>query len=143
MATVADLRTLVRDENSAVFTDAALQSALNASGDSLLRAAGIAFQGLAAEYATVGRSIKTDDLAIDTRSRGENLLKVAQSYFAEAAAADEAAADSIFQVVGRTPRATPFFPVVPEGTPWPIPSPLVDGPDLIPDPDYPGYWTTA
>lgn len=119
--TTDELRLLVRDDDENVFSDEALQAAIDASGDNVLRAAGIAFQGLAAEYAQIGRSTKTDDLAIDTRGRGADLLKVAQSFFAEAAAADEASASGFVQIVGLTPRECDTrWPVRPEGSPWPV-----------------------
>lgn len=116
---LADLRALIRDEDELVFTDESLDAAiLAAGGDSLLRAAGVAFQSLAAEHAIAGKSIRTDDLGIDTRGRGADLLKVAQSFFKEAAAADAAGADETFVVVPLPPR--PVIDIRPEATPYPI-----------------------
>ncbi|MEV5068862.1 hypothetical protein MRBLMI12_000418 [Microbacterium sp. LMI12-1-1.1] len=116
---LADVRSLVRDDGSVVFTDAQLTAAINATGNtSALRAAGNAFQSLAAEYAIKGRSVKTDDLAIDTRNRGKDLLEVANSFFAEAEAADKRAAGSFVAIVpvrGSKPRVTRI-----EATPAPV-----------------------
>lgn len=102
---IEDLRALVRDTDEVVFDDDALTVAINAAGDSILRAAGIAFSTLAAEYAALGRSTRTDDLAIDTKGRGHDLLAVAQSFFAQADAEDVRGSDDFLSVVefgGRT-----------------------------------------
>lgn len=111
------LRALIRDEDEAVFTDEALEAAVLAAGDSLLRAAGVAFRSLAAEYATKGKSVKTDDLAIDIRSRGKDLNEVADSFFKDANAQD--AAVSELNIVALPPRRSGGS-VRPEATPWPI-----------------------
>lgn len=103
----------------AVFSDADLAAALLASGSSPLRAAGSLYRSLAAQYTMSGRSIKTDDLAIDTRNRGKDLLEVAQSFFDEADSVDAATASDFFQVVpfgGRSPEGRPRV----EGSPWPL-----------------------
>ena len=117
---IEDLRNLIRDEDEEVFTDEALLGAITAAGDNVLRAAGLAFQALAAEYATNGRSIRTDDLAIDTRGRGADLLAVARSYFNEAAAADEASGEDFFQIVPFGGRRGNGCGCRPEGTPHPL-----------------------
>ncbi|MDF2691706.1 MAG: hypothetical protein K0S65_89 [Labilithrix sp.] len=135
----SEVRSLVRDPSSVVFSDTDLGAAISASGGrSALRAAGVAFQSLAAEYALLGRSVRTDDLAIDTRSRGKDLLEVAKSFFDEAAAEDARADGSYVNIVpgrGATSRVTRV-----EGTPWPV-APKPNTPDLVPA-DIPGYWTT-
>lgn len=120
MATTEELRELVRDSDEAVFTDEQLDAALLASGDNLLRAAGHAFQALAAEYAILGKSVRTEDLAIDTRGRGKDLLEVAQSYFDEATAADNAEAEAFFQIVPFGGRSRRGGCCGPEGTPRPL-----------------------
>lgn len=104
----------------AVWSDDALNMAASQSPGSYLRAAGYLFLQLAAEYAQSGKSIKTDDLAINTLGRGTDLLKVAQSFLDEATANENAAANDFFQIVpfaGRAGRTR----VRPEGTPWPLP----------------------
>lgn len=124
---IGGLRTLVGDTasteldppvagqaNYGTWSDADLLVALNTYKDSPLRAAGLLYRQLAAQYAQSGRSIKTDDLSIDTRSRGSDLFKTAQSFFDDADKADKAAASDFFQIVpfaGRKPRdyADTFF----------------------------------
>ena len=109
----------------AVFSDVALEIALVTAGGSILRAAGGLCRTLAVEYAQSGKSIKTDDLALDTRDRGKTLLDVAQSFFDEADAAEGAAAVDFFAVApfaGRTPSAIHV-----EGSPWPTPWSLPNG----------------
>ena len=101
----------------AVFSDVALEVALATSGGSVLRAAGHLCQTLAIEYAQSGKSIKTDDLAIDTRDRGKTLLDVARSFFSEADAAEGAAAVDFFAVAPFAGRTSSAIRV--EGSPWP------------------------
>ncbi len=100
------LRRLVRDPDSNVFEDDDLIAAIDAAGDSILRAAGIAFKTLAAEYVLIGKSVKTDDLAINTLSRGKDLLEVASSFFADARETDSRSSDSFFAVVPLPLRAS-------------------------------------
>lgn len=130
---VGALRLLVNDTSSipldpaevgyadyAVWSDDSLAAALAAAGDNPYRAAWSLFLGLAAEYAQSGRSIKTDDLAIDTKGRGADLLKVAQSYLDEAVAGESAAGNDFFQIVPFGGRAGRARRVRPEATPWSI-----------------------
>jgi hypothetical protein len=102
----------------AVFGDESLLGALAAAGDNLNRAAGNLFATLAVEYMQLGKSVRTDDLAIDTRGRGKDLLEVARSFWEQAALSDAATGGDIFTVVGPAGRAAPV--VRPEATPWPI-----------------------
>ena len=110
---VGQLRELVRDTDAvefspaqpgyrdfAVFSDSMLVMALSASGGNLLRAAGAAFMSLAAEYAMSGRSVKTDDLLLDTRNRGRDLAEIARSFYAEAEADDLKRANDFFDLAG-------------------------------------------
>ncbi|MFT4260345.1 hypothetical protein [Microbacterium sp.] len=103
----------------AIWSDDALQVALVNANDNQLRAAGLLFRQLAAEYAQTGQSITTDDLRIDTKGRGENLLKVAQSFLDEARANDNAAAEDFFQIVPFAGRSHSRC-VRPEATPYPL-----------------------
>lgn len=102
-----------------VWSDTALEAVLILKAGSALRAAGTLYLQLAAEYAQTQRSIKTDDLSINTSGRGDTLLKVAQSFLDEAQAGENAAASEYFQIVpfggrrGRQGRGRP------EATPWP------------------------
>lgn len=100
--------------------DAALEVALAAQGGSQLRAAGTLYLQLAAAFTISGRSIKTDDLAIDTKGRGNDLRAVAQSFFDEATAADNAATNDFFQIVPFAGRAGRACRTRPEGTPAPL-----------------------
>lgn len=118
---ITALRSLLRDDDSNVFTNAELQAAIDATGDdSILRAAGQAVQSLAMQYALAGKSIKTDDLGLDTTKRGSTLLDVAKSFFDEAAAADAAEADGGFQIVGFSGRPASANAYRVEGSPWPL-----------------------
>lgn len=102
----------------AQWSDDALLIALGAQGGNQLRAAGTLYLQLAAESAMTGRSIKTDDLSLDTRGRGNDLRLIAQWFFDEADGSDNTATNDFFQIVpfaGRRGRAC----VRPEGTPYP------------------------
>jgi hypothetical protein len=127
---VGSLRALVGDTSAsplnpveegyasyAVWSDLMLEAALFRAGSNLRRAAGDLYAQLAAEYAQLGRSVKTNDLALNTTSRGSDLLDVAKAFYEEAERADKAAAADIFTVVP-LPRARPL--VRPEATPWPM-----------------------
>jgi hypothetical protein len=103
-----------------VWSDDALAVALAAQSDNQLRAAGTLYLQLAAQYAQAEHSITTDDLRLDTRGRGADLLKVAQSFLDEATAADNAARDDFFQIVPFAGRAGRNQCVRPEGTPMPL-----------------------
>ena len=96
----------------AVFSDADLISYLSLAGNVTLRAAAIAIRRMALEYSSKGKSIKTDDLAIDLRSRGRDLLEVAKSFESAADAADSSAADDYFNIVpfGDSPFASTCRP---------------------------------
>ncbi len=81
------------------FSDAEILSFLTAAGDSVTRATGLAYFALARDLIAVGKSIKTDDQALDTRHRGKDMLEVGRSWIAEADAADAAAANDYFDIV--------------------------------------------
>jgi hypothetical protein len=101
-----------------VYSDADLEAFLTQTDGNELRAAGHAFRTLAAVYAASGRSIRTDDLNIDTTKRGSDFLAIAKSFFDEADAADEKAAMDFVKIVpfgGRTPAT-----YRPEATPYPL-----------------------
>ena len=121
--TVDDLRELLRDTGEPpVFSNAQLTVLADAYPDSIFRAAGAAIKTLALEAAAGERSVKTDDLAIDLRGRGKSLLDIAQSFFNDADAEDDAAGNDFFQIVpfgGRAGRSR----VRPEATPRPLPVP--------------------
>lgn len=97
--TLDDLRALVRDDDQVVFSDSQLDIAMAASPNNILRAAGIMFRTLAAEYALSGKSVKTDDLAIDIRQRGADLNAIAGSFFTDALQLDKIAASENTQIV--------------------------------------------
>jgi hypothetical protein len=78
----------------AYFSDAEITAFLTAAGDDPVRATGFAYLQLAASFAMQGKSIKTDDQAIDTKGRGKDLLEVAQSWLAQA----DAAANDFFDI---------------------------------------------
>lgn len=83
-----------------LYSDLALEAYLIEAGDNPLRAAGRAVTALAIEYSAKGKSVKTDDLAVDLRSRGKDLLAVARSFLEDANAEDAAEASDYFNIVG-------------------------------------------
>jgi len=97
--TIPQVRALIGDGDSQWFTDDEIQVYLDVTDANALRAAGTALQNLAVNFALKGRSIKTDDLSIDTRSRGTELAALAKQYFAQADDADKAASGDIFEIV--------------------------------------------
>lgn len=95
----------------AVWSDNDLAAALARAKGSVTRAAGALTRSLAIQYAAEGKSIKTDDLAIDVKGRGADLLAVAKAFFAEADAADISGGNDYFDIVGFTPDfSTDFTP---------------------------------
>ena len=100
------------------WSDDALEVALAANSGNQLRAAGTLYLQLAAAFSMTGRSIKTDDLTLDTRSRGGDLYGIAKSFMDEASAADDAAGNDFFQIVPRAKRGRGCC-VRPEATPYP------------------------
>lgn len=116
--TVDDLRKVLRDTDSVVFSNGDLATYRDTFPDSIFRAASMAIRSLAIEYAAKSKSVKTDDLAIDLRSRGTDLLKVADSFLADAVAAD--ADNDYFDIVPFAGRPHPAV-VRPEASPWPYP----------------------
>jgi len=97
----------------AVWSDDSLAVALLQAGDDLNRAAGSLYVQLAAQYAQQGRSIRTDDLQLDTKSRSSDLLAIARYFFEQADLAEQG--NDFFQIVpfhgnhtaGIWPEATP------------------------------------
>ncbi len=90
-----------------IFSDLDLEAYLIESSDHILRAASRATKSLALEYSAAGKSVKTDDLAIDLRSRGRDLLEVARSFMEDADAEEASEAADFFNIVptGRNPFA--------------------------------------
>ena len=112
---------VVGSPDYAQWSDSALGVALAAQHGNQLRAAGTLYLQLAAAFSISGRSIKTDDLAIDTKGRGRDLHEVAQSFFDEATAADNSAASDFFQIVPFTRRrGRSGCACRPEGAPRPL-----------------------
>ena len=116
---LSDLRELLRDTDEVVWQGEELEAAiLAAGGESLYRSAGNAVQALAIQYAMSGRSTKTDDLALDTRGRGKDLLEVAKSFFDQANAEDARGSADYFDVV--SPYGTSGYVCRVEGSPNPV-----------------------
>lgn len=81
------------------FSDIEIQAALYSAGGSVARAVGRVLLGVARDLTSSGRAIKTDDLSIDSRSRGKDLLAIAESWLAQADADDARAAGGFFDLV--------------------------------------------
>lgn len=79
-------------------SDAEIQAMLNTASDSVARATGYAMLGLSRDFAARGRSIKTDDLSMDSRGRGSDFLSIAQSWLQQADADDARSAGDIFEI---------------------------------------------
>lgn len=107
------------------FSDIDLETFLAQTSNNVNRATGNAYLRMAAEYAATGRSIKTDDLAIDTRARGKDLLQIADYWFKQADASDAAEADEYFNIVPFARAGTPVVRFGPD--------------DWSSDPEDPGY----
>jgi hypothetical protein len=101
----------------AVFDDDALEAALSAADGNQYRAAGNLLAVMAAEYMQLGKSVRTDDLSIDTRSRGKDLFEVARSFWDQAVAVDATAGDSFLAIVPFAGRAPQHPYIRPEATP--------------------------
>lgn len=129
---VGQLRALVGDTSSipldppvagqasyAVWSDVALEAALALADDSVYAAGANLYLALAAQYAPLGRSIKTDDLALDTKGTAGDLISIAKEWRAQNAL-DAAGGDS-FAIVpwgGRAGRRCAQNRV--EGSPYPL-----------------------
>lgn len=105
----------------AIFSDADLIAYLALGSADPLRSAAIATRRLALEYSAKGKSVKTDDLAIDLRSRGKDLLEVAESFDSAANSAAESDANDYFNIVpfGDSPFGGHGHA---EGALWPSPA---------------------
>lgn len=93
-----------------MFGDAELEAFLEQSDDSIWRAAGWAYTTLASQAALQSSSIKDYDLAVDTKNRSADLLKVAQAFFDQADLEDNADA---FEIVSTGKRCE----IIPELAP--------------------------
>jgi hypothetical protein len=98
-AQIDQVRANLGDTDKVWFDDEALGLYLDQNAESVARATGAAIKNLALVAAMTGRSIKTDDLAIDSRQRGATLNEIAKSWFDQAASEDEAAASDIFDIL--------------------------------------------
>lgn len=106
--TIPQVRALIGDGDSQWFTDDEIQVYLDVTDANALRAAGTALQNLAVNFAVKGRSIKTDDLGIDTRSRSTALAALAKQYFAQADDVDKLGAGDIFEIVATGDHSASF-----------------------------------
>ena len=111
----------------AIWSDLELEATLASNDGDLLRTAGDLYAGLAASYAAQGRSIKVDTIALDTKSRGADLLEVARSFYVEARDLAASSASDIFLAVPPPHRrhgrpqlyvgAEPDWDIISGGTP--------------------------
>jgi hypothetical protein len=83
------------------FADAELETFLLLGSSNVTRATAHALIQLSTGAALVGKSIKTDDLGIDIRGRGKDLLDIATALFKQANEEDALAAraDSFFELI--------------------------------------------
>jgi hypothetical protein len=125
---IAQVRALVGDMDSQWFADEELTAYLTIYNGNVLRASGLALQNLAITFAVKARSIKTDDLAIDTRARATALSDLSKQYFAQADSQDQNDSADMFQLVQPSNVAGPG-PIFLSRTRQ----------DLVEDPSNPGY----
>lgn len=119
---IAHVRALVGDTNAQWFTDDEVSAFLTVTNNNALRAAGTALQNMAVNFAVQGRSIKTDDLAIDTRTRATALVELAKQFFAQADDIDKQAAADIFEIAPTVAASSnPYYLPIPPTAPiaWP------------------------
>jgi hypothetical protein len=93
------VRANLGDTDSVWFDDATLGSYLDTNGSSVARATGAAILNMSLVATMTGRSVKADDLALDSRQRGKDLREIAQSWFDQADAEDSGAASDVFDVI--------------------------------------------
>ncbi len=81
------------------FSDAEIAQFILAASSNTLRAVGIAVMQLATGAGLKGYTVKSQDLSMDASKRGQTLEVIANSYFAQALAVDEADARDAFSIV--------------------------------------------
>jgi len=123
---ITQVRALVGDTDSQWFTDDEITSYLTVYASNVLRAAGAACQNLALNMAMTARSVKTDDLAIDNRTRATALTELSKTYFAQADSQDAKGANDFFEIVSFGGLVDCF--IEPDAAA-----------DFYPDPSNPGY----
>lgn len=101
----------------AIYSDADLIAYLALGAGDPLRSAAIATRRLALEYSAKGKSIRTDDLAVDLRSRGKDLLEVAKSFDEAAEASSASGASDYFNIVAT--GSAEDLRIHAEGAQWP------------------------
>ncbi len=106
-----------REVDYAQYGDAQLAAALEVAGGNVPRAAGNMLLTFAIELEVQSKMVRTDDLTIDLRGRGNSLRLMAEQFFAQADALDDAEAGDFFGVAA-FPGAVDDR-VRPEATPWP------------------------
>ena len=96
----------------AMFSDVEAEAFIAQGEDSVLRAAGWAYYALAAQAALQSSSIRDYDLAVDTKNRSSDLLRIAQGFFDQA---DEVDNEDAFEIV---PMGTSRCSVHREASPY-------------------------
>jgi hypothetical protein len=112
------------------FSDDVLAALYLAADENVARATGKAILQLALDAALTGESIRTDDLAVDSKNRGDSLLIIAKSWMAQADA--EIAAQGFATIVPYAGRVGSYRPAT-------TPSPSTPF-GLHEDPNNPGYY---
>ena len=107
---IASVRALVGDGDAQWFTDDEISAYLGIYQGNVLRAAGLALQNLATSFAASGRSIKTDDLAIDTRTRADAFLAMSKQFFTLADTQEAQEAADVFDIGPTGASSKPSMP---------------------------------
>lgn len=133
------------------FSDAEIEAYLAQGDGSINRAIGYSYLYLAGQAAMEALAIKDYDLQVDSTKRAADLRAIAQMWFGLADTDDISSAEEGFILVptgtnsgGFTPElAPPIWGRQYTSSPARPSAPSNGAPDLIPDPNNPGYWTPA
>ena len=133
------------------FSDAEIEAYLAQGDGSINRAIGYSYLYLAGQAAMEALAIKDYDLQVDSTKRAADLRAIAQMWFGLADTDDISSAEEGFVLVptgtnsgGFTPElAPPIWGRQYTSSPARPSAPSNGAPDLIPDPNNPGYWTPA
>ena len=133
------------------FSDAEIEAYLAQGDGSINRAIGYSYLYLAGQAAMEALAIKDYDLQVDSTKRAADLRAIAQMWFGLADTDDISSAEEGFVLVPTGTNSGGFIPELAPpiwgrqytSSPARPSAPSNGAPDLIPDPNNPGYWTPA
>ena len=138
-------------QNFLRFSDAEIEGYLTQAEGSINRAVGYSYLYLAGQAAMEALAIKDYDLQVDSTKRAADLRAIAQMWFGLADTDDISSAEEGFVLVPTGTNSGGFIPELAPpiwgrqytSSPARPSAPSNGAPDLIPDPNNPGYWTPA